>query len=134
LLHFCVWSIIIVILYVFYLLSLFYFFAWCYFHAIDIVAGGLADYWDKFWDPAYPRLQGGFIWDFVDQGLVLGKFQVPAPPSPTPPPLSLCSHDNAVLQASALDVTDMAETLAMCLTLSSSVSMASWAQTDCLTP
>lgn len=35
--------------------------------------GGLADYWDKFWDPQYPRLQGGFIWDFVDQGLVLGK-------------------------------------------------------------
>ena len=34
--------------------------------------GGLADYWDKFWSPAYPRLQGGFIWDWVDQGLVLG--------------------------------------------------------------
>jgi beta-galactosidase len=36
-------------------------------------SGGLADYWDKFWSPDFPRLQGGFIWDWVDQGLVLGN-------------------------------------------------------------
>lgn len=35
--------------------------------------GGLGDYWDKFWSNEFPRLQGGFIWDWVDQGLVLGE-------------------------------------------------------------
>ena len=43
-----------------------------YAHAMGNSSGGLADYWDKFWDPMYPRFQGGFIWDWVDQGLVLG--------------------------------------------------------------
>lgn len=43
-----------------------------YAHAMGNSGGGLADYWDKFWSPAFPRLQGGFIWDWVDQGLVLG--------------------------------------------------------------
>ena len=30
--------------------------------------GGFAKYWDAF--EQYPRLQGGFIWDWVDQGLL----------------------------------------------------------------
>jgi len=34
-------------------------------------AGGLEEYWAAFRDPAFPRAQGGFIWDFVDQGLML---------------------------------------------------------------
>mmetsp|Transcript_19151 Transcript_19151/g.32058 ORF Transcript_19151/g.32058 Transcript_19151/m.32058 type:complete len:1417 (+) Transcript_19151:42-4292(+) len=44
-----------------------------YAHAMGNSGGGLADYWDKFWSSSYPRLQGGFIWDWVDQGLVLGN-------------------------------------------------------------
>ena len=49
-----------------------------YAHAMGNSVGNLKDYWaaiDK-----YPRLQGGFIWDWMDQGLTLrdkkGKFYV----------------------------------------------------------
>jgi len=38
-----------------------------YSHAMGNSSGNLADYWKAFY--AYPNLQGGFIWDFVDQGL-----------------------------------------------------------------
>ncbi|USD66634.1 beta-galactosidase [Vibrio sp. SCSIO 43136] len=38
-----------------------------YAHAMGNSLGSFADYWDAFRD--YPRLQGGFIWDWVDQGL-----------------------------------------------------------------
>jgi len=38
-----------------------------YSHAMGNSSGNLADYWRVF--NAYPNLQGGFIWDFVDQGL-----------------------------------------------------------------
>jgi beta-galactosidase len=31
--------------------------------------GNLHLYWEKFWDASLPRLQGGYIWDFKDQGL-----------------------------------------------------------------
>lgn len=37
-----------------------------YAHAMGNSVGGLQDYWDLF--EAYPKLQGGCIWDFVDQG------------------------------------------------------------------
>lgn len=40
-----------------------------YAHAMGNSGGCLKDYWELFRDPAYPRVQGGFIWDFVDQGL-----------------------------------------------------------------
>ena len=33
--------------------------------------GSLKHYWDDFRNPDFPRLQGGFIWDFVDQGILL---------------------------------------------------------------
>ncbi|WOI37305.1 beta-galactosidase [Alteromonas sp. CI.11.F.A3] len=39
-----------------------------YAHAMGNSLGSFADYWQAFKD--YPRLQGGFIWDWVDQGLV----------------------------------------------------------------
>lgn len=37
-----------------------------YAHAMGNSCGGLQDYWDAF--EAYPALQGGCIWDWVDQG------------------------------------------------------------------
>jgi beta-galactosidase len=40
-----------------------------YSHAMGNANGGLADYWALF--DRYPQLQGGFIWDWVDQGLTL---------------------------------------------------------------
>lgn len=39
-----------------------------YAHAMGNSVGGLKDYWDIF--EAYPKLQGGFIWDWVDQSFV----------------------------------------------------------------
>lgn len=38
-----------------------------YAHAMGNSVGGLTDYWDLIWN--LPRLQGGFIWDWVDQAL-----------------------------------------------------------------
>jgi beta-galactosidase len=38
-----------------------------YAHAMGNSLGNIDDYWQAFRD--YPRLQGGFIWDWVDQGL-----------------------------------------------------------------
>ena len=38
-----------------------------YAHAMGNSLGSFADYWAAF--RSYPRLQGGFIWDWVDQGL-----------------------------------------------------------------
>lgn len=38
-----------------------------YAHAMGNSLGSFSDYWDAF--RSYPRLQGGFIWDWVDQGL-----------------------------------------------------------------
>lgn len=40
-----------------------------YAHAMGNSVGNLQDYWDIFY--AEDRFQGGFIWDWVDQGLVL---------------------------------------------------------------
>lgn len=42
-----------------------------YAHAMGNSGGCLATYWQIFRDSRYPRLQGGFIWDFADQGLLL---------------------------------------------------------------
>ncbi len=39
-----------------------------YAHAMGNSVGNLQDYWDMF--EKYPVLQGGFIWDWVDQGLL----------------------------------------------------------------
>lgn len=38
-----------------------------YAHAMGNSMGGMKEYWDIY--RKYPSLQGGFIWDFVDQGL-----------------------------------------------------------------
>lgn len=38
-----------------------------YAHAMGNSEGGFKEYWDLF--RKYPNLQGGFIWDFVDQGV-----------------------------------------------------------------
>lgn len=40
-----------------------------YSHAMGNSVGGFKEYWDLFRNPQYKVLQGGFIWDFVDQGL-----------------------------------------------------------------
>ncbi|KAJ1439409.1 glycosyl hydrolases family 2, TIM barrel domain-containing protein [Ochromonadaceae sp. CCMP2298] len=42
-----------------------------YAHAMGNSGGSLAAYWRDFWDPKFPRMQGGFIWDYADQGLRL---------------------------------------------------------------
>ena len=42
-----------------------------YAHAMGNSGGCLAVYWQLFRDSRFPRLQGGFIWDFADQGLLL---------------------------------------------------------------
>lgn len=42
-----------------------------YAHAMGNSSGSLCDYWDLFWNR--PKLQGGFIWDWIDQGLVRGR-------------------------------------------------------------
>jgi len=39
-----------------------------YAHAMGNSVGNLQDYWDVI--AAYPALQGGYIWDWVDQGLL----------------------------------------------------------------
>ena len=44
-----------------------------YAHAMGNSLGGIKEYWDLF--EKYDKLQGGFIWDFQDQGL-LKKTQV----------------------------------------------------------
>ncbi len=38
-----------------------------YAHAMGNSSGSLCDYWELFWNE--PGIQGGFIWDWVDQGL-----------------------------------------------------------------
>lgn len=38
-----------------------------YVHAMGNSGGGVRDYWETFYQ--YDRMQGGFVWDFVDQGL-----------------------------------------------------------------
>lgn len=40
-----------------------------YSHAMNNSNGNLHLYWEKFWDDSNPRIQGGFIWDMIDQGL-----------------------------------------------------------------
>lgn len=42
-----------------------------YSHAMGNSSGGLKEYWDL--ARKYPKFQGGFIWDYVDQGLRLKK-------------------------------------------------------------
>ncbi|MGI9600701.1 MAG: glycoside hydrolase family 2 TIM barrel-domain containing protein [Acidimicrobiales bacterium] len=39
-----------------------------YSHAMGNSNGSLREYWDAFW--AEPGLQGGFVWDWIDQGLL----------------------------------------------------------------
>jgi beta-galactosidase len=39
-----------------------------YAHSMGNSTGNLQDYWDMF--EKYPVLQGGFIWDWVDQGIL----------------------------------------------------------------
>jgi beta-galactosidase len=46
-----------------------------YAHAMGNSTGGLHVYWDGFWefeDVSLRSLQGGYMWDWVDQGLLLG--------------------------------------------------------------
>ncbi len=40
-----------------------------YAHAMGNSTGNFADFWRVFDDPAHPNVQGGFIWDFVDQAI-----------------------------------------------------------------
>jgi beta-galactosidase len=45
-----------------------------YCHAMGNSMGGLKDYWDTI--GKYPQLQGGFIWDWVDQSFVMNGKQI----------------------------------------------------------
>lgn len=40
-----------------------------YSHSMGNSNGNLHLYWEYFWSPGHPRMQGGFIWDMIDQGL-----------------------------------------------------------------
>jgi len=40
-----------------------------YSHSMGNSNGNIHLYWREFWDVDKPRLQGGFIWDMIDQGL-----------------------------------------------------------------
>ena len=42
-----------------------------YAHAMGLSGGNIKLYWDLFWsdEPKYRQLQGGFVWDWVDQGI-----------------------------------------------------------------
>ncbi len=51
-----------------------------YNHAMGNSSGNLADYWDMF--RAHRLLQGGFIWDWKDQGLAARKIAADAPVIP----------------------------------------------------
>lgn len=42
-----------------------------YVHAMGNSVGRLQDYWEKI--HAHPRMQGAFVWDWVDQGLANKK-------------------------------------------------------------
>jgi len=44
-----------------------------YSHMMGNSGGNLVDYWQSY--HRFPRLQGGFIWDWVDQGLQVGTVQ-----------------------------------------------------------
>ena len=44
-----------------------------YAHAMGNSVGNLRDYWDVIY--AHPQLQGGFIWDWIDQGLYAETWQ-----------------------------------------------------------
>ncbi|MBK3518898.1 glycoside hydrolase family 2 TIM barrel-domain containing protein [Carboxylicivirga marina] len=41
-----------------------------YAHAMGNSTGNLVDLWDVIYDPANKQLQGGYIWDWIDQGLL----------------------------------------------------------------
>ena len=40
-----------------------------YSHSMNNSNGNLNLYWEQIWSPQLPRLQGGYIWDMLDQGL-----------------------------------------------------------------
>lgn len=58
---------------------------WCeYAHAMGNGPGSLADYWDVI--HAYPRLAGGFVWDWMDQGIRKSRSQDARSGVPRPAP------------------------------------------------
>ena len=52
-----------------------------YAHAMGNSGGCLSKYWELFRDPQHPRFQGGFIWDFADQGLLLSPQHTSSSPA-----------------------------------------------------
>lgn len=46
-----------------------------YAHAMGNSGGCFAEYWKHFHDPDIPRMQGGFVWDLIDQGILLESNQ-----------------------------------------------------------
>lgn len=48
-----------------------------YSHAMGNSNGNLHYYWEAIWNKEVPRLQGGCIWDFVDQGLRVADSKSP---------------------------------------------------------
>ena len=45
-----------------------------YAHAMGNSGGCLSQYWTDIWSDEYPRMQGGFVWDMIDQGLQLEPY------------------------------------------------------------
>ena len=54
-----------------------------YCHAMGNSMGGLQDYWDTI--NKYPQLQGGFIWDWVDQSFIVSDSTSPYAPGSMAP-------------------------------------------------
>jgi hypothetical protein len=52
-----------------------------YSHSMSNSNGNLHYYWDAFWDDNLPRLQGGCIWDMIDQGICVAGSPSNANPS-----------------------------------------------------
>jgi beta-galactosidase len=44
-----------------------------YAHAMGNSLGNFKEYWEVIENPEYPTLQGGFIWDWIDQGLKVNR-------------------------------------------------------------
>lgn len=53
-----------------------------YSHSMGNSNGNLHYYWDSFWDDNLPRLQGGCIWDMIDQGIRVPGNATNANPAP----------------------------------------------------
>ena len=65
-----------------------------YAHAMGNALGNFKEYWDEI--NSHPRMLGGFIWDWVDQGIIVSdKREVISDKLSTPKNLSLITHHSS---------------------------------------